>query len=94
MADKNVIIIDETVDEAIELTPEEIEEKLRNERLKKHYRKNKKYNNSLWNNISKCVNVVGILGIMIGMLLENGLIAAISLAVIFVSSIVNYVFFK
>ena len=92
MADKNVIIIDET--EEKELTSEEIEELQRNERLKKLFKSRKKYNTSVWWYASKIINIIGILGIMLGMLLENGLIAAISLGIILVSTILNYACFK
>lgn len=93
MADKNVIIIDETEEEK-ELSIEEIEELQRNERLKKLFKPRKKYNTSVWWYASKIINIIGILGIMLGMLLENGLIAAISLGVILVSTILNYACFK
>ena len=92
MADKNVIIVDETEEE--ELTLEELEELQRKERLKKLFKRKKKYNTSAWYYATKVINVLAVLGIMVGMLLENGMIAAVSLAIIFISSILNYVFFK
>ncbi len=92
MADKNVIIVDETEDE--EMSLEEIEELQRKERLKKLFKTKKKYNTSAWYYASKIVNILAVLGIMLGMLLENGMIAAVSLAIIFVSSILNYIFLK
>lgn len=94
MPDNEVIIVDETDEENQELSPEEFEELQRKERLKKFLKPKKKYNTSRWYYASKFINVMGILGIMLGMLLENGTIAAISLGVLFISSIINYVCFK
>ena len=93
MADKRVIIVDETEEEK-ELSLEELEELQRKERLKKLFKPVKKYNTSVWYYVSKIINILGISGIMLGMLLENGFIAAISLGIIFVSTILNYVCFK
>lgn len=93
MTDKNVFIIDET-EEDKELSIEEFEELQRKERLKKLFKPRKKHNTSLWYYTSKIINILGIFGIMLGMLLENGLIAAISLGIIFISTILNYVCFK
>lgn len=94
MSDKVIIIDEEADDEFLELSPEEIEEIQRNERLKKIYKKRKKYNTDIWNNVSKIVNVIGLFGIAIGMLLESGMIAAVCLGIIFISCIVNYIFLK
>ena len=46
MADNKVIIVDETSDEERELTPEELEELQRNERLKKIFKTPKRRNTS------------------------------------------------
>lgn len=96
MTDKNnVIIIDENAeDEATELSQEELEEMQRNERLQKIFKKRKKRNTTIWSNLSIITNVMGLFGIMVGMLLENGMIAAVCLAVILISSIVNYIFLR
>ena len=94
MADNKVIIVDETSDEERELTPEELEELQRNERLKNIFKTPKRRNTSKLYYLSKVVNIVGLLGIMIAMLLESGGVFAIFFVLILISCIVNYVFLK
>lgn len=94
MADKKVIIVDETVDEEQELTEEEFEEIQRNERLKKLFKSRKKYSGGFWYYLSKVTNALAILGIMIGMLLESGSVFTVCLVIMLISSIINYIFYK
>lgn len=96
MTDKNnVIIIDENSEaEVTELSQEELEEIQRNERLQKILKKRKKRDTTIWSNLSIIINIMGLVGIMVGMLLESGVIAAICLAIILISSIVNYIFLR
>lgn len=94
MDDKIIIIDESNEEETLQLSPEEIEEMQRNERLKKIFKKKKKYNTTIFSNLSKIINVVALFGIAVGMLLESGIIAAVCLGVIFVSCIANYIFFK
>jgi hypothetical protein len=44
--------------------------------------------------ISRVANVIGLFGIMFSMLTVNGTALVVSLVILLISSIVNYVFFK
>ncbi len=94
MSDKKVIIIDETADDEKEFNQEEFEEIQRNERLEKIFKAQKRFNGGFWYYCSKVTNILAILGIMVGMLLESGEIFTVCLIVMLISSIINYIFYK
>ncbi len=94
MADKNVIIIDETNDEFQDLSVEEIEELERNERLKKIKKPSINFRMPYVLVISRITNIIGLLGIMFSMLTVSGTALVVSLLILLVSTIVNYIFFK
>ncbi len=87
MADKEVIVIDETEEET--LTVEEIEELNREKRLKKLF-KTKNSNHPRILIASRVANVIGIFGIMFSMLTVSGTALVISLSILLISTIVNY----
>ena len=104
MADNGVIVLDETDDnekkkvivldesgEETELSPEELEERERAERLAK-LKKGRKFRTDKWALAMKALIICGLAGIMLSMLLQSGVGIAVSLALIFVCEILNYVF--
>lgn len=94
MADNNVIIIDETEEDAKNLSMEEIEDRQRKERLEK-LKKTKFYVKIPYVlTISRITNIIGLLGIMFSMLIVNGTALVVSILILLVSTIVNYLFFK
>lgn len=88
MSDKNVIIIDETEEE--NLTPEEIEEIERKERLKKIFKTKKSSSHPKILLTTRIASVVGIFGIMFSMLTVSGTALVVSLLILLISMIVNY----
>lgn len=103
MADNGVIVLDETDDkkekviildesgEETELSPEELEERERAERLAK-LKKVRKFSNDKWALAMKVLIICGLAGIMLSMFLESGIGIAVSLALILVCEVLNYVF--
>lgn len=104
MADNGVIVLDETeenkeekviiVDESgteTEISPEELEERERAERLAK-LKKTRKFSSDKWALAMKVLIICGLAGIMLSMFLESGIGIAVSLALILVCEILNYVF--
>lgn len=88
----DVKIVDETVEE--ELTPEELEELERRERLKKLTRK-KKSAAPWWGQVVKGFIVLGVIGILCaGLFFQSGTMMAISLAVTIAAGAVSYFFFR
>lgn len=92
MADKKVIIVDET--EENEQTVEEFEELERNERLEKLKKPSLPVKMPYMLIASRITNVIGLLGIMFSMLTVNGTALVVSLVILLLSTVVNYVFFK
>ncbi len=90
--DKKVIILDETEDN--EQTIEELEALERKERLEKLKKPNIYAKMPYMLIISRITNVIGLLGIMFSMLTVNGTALVVSLIILLISTIVNYLFFK
>ena len=94
MADKDVIIIDETKDEKQELSIDELEQQNRAERLKKALKVPKLKNTNLILVLSRLANVFSLLLMVLSMLAENGDIFALGFIVFLIGSTVNYFFYK
>ena len=92
MQDKKVIILDETNDN--EYSIEELEELERNQRLNKLKKPTLNVKMPYMLAISKIGNVIGLFGIMFSMLTVSGTALIISLVILLISTIVNYLFFK
>lgn len=94
MSDKKIIILDENVDENVSMSVEEIEEAARKERLGKISKPGFSFNVPYVLVISRITNIIGLFGIMFSMLTVNGTALVVSLLILLVSTIVNYLFFK
>lgn len=94
MPDNKVIIIDETKDDAEELTPEELEERSRKERLAKLINIKHRKHDSIYLKLCKIGCIVGLFGIMLSMLLVSGVALVVSLILLLVCGSINYIFYK
>ena len=91
MAD--IKIIDETKEEAVELSEEELKEILRQENLKKLTKKRKPVPNA-FSVVIKIIMIISLITMILSMATSSGVLLAVSMIVLIVSSAVSYLFYK
>ena len=91
MAD--IKIIDETKDEAVQLSEEELKELLRQENLKKLTKKRKPVLN-VFSIFVKIIMIASLITMILSMATSSGVLLATSMIVLIISSAVSYLFYK
>ena len=91
MAD--IKIIDETKDEAVQLSEEELKELLRQENLKKLTKKRKPVPN-VFSIFVKIIMIASLITMILSMATSSGVLLATSMIVLIISSAVSDLFYK